>query len=61
MHYAFDNSWEKLLHSQFNADYFKNLMTTLEREYATTKVYPSREQLFRSLELTDVSDVKVVI
>lgn len=55
------NEWDKLLFEEFEKDYFKELTSFLDEEYAKHTVYPERENIFNALKLTSYSDVKVVI
>ncbi|KKN88735.1 hypothetical protein LCGC14_0246260 [marine sediment metagenome] len=54
-------SWAKLLGSQFDSPYMKDLgkYITVRRSKAT--VYPLQEELFKAFQLTPYEDVKVVI
>lgn len=54
-------TWKTLLESEFEKDYYKNLMTFLEGEYSTKAIYPPKELVFNALNLTDYKDVKVLI
>lgn len=57
----FGNTWDRLLESEFEKDYFKKLIEKVDNEYNKYKVYPPREKVFSALKLTDFKDVKVVI
>ncbi|MBB4805989.1 uracil-DNA glycosylase [Chryseobacterium defluvii] len=54
-------TWTEVLAPIKNTDYFKNLWEKVKQEYATTKVFPPRNQIFRALEITAFDDVEVVI
>lgn len=58
-----DNSWEKALKEELSKPYFSGLIKFIDQEYETKKdrIFPSRNQIFRSLELCPVDKVKVVI
>ncbi|WP_430536112.1 uracil-DNA glycosylase [Listeria rocourtiae] len=55
------NDWQELLKEEQEKAYFKNLQLFIEEEYATTTIYPPREEIYRSLDLTSYADTKVVI
>ena len=55
------NGWKEFIDGEINQDYFKKLNSFLDEEYASKKIYPSREDIFKCFELTDFKDVKVII
>ena len=55
------NDWSDILCDEFEKEYFKNLMSFLEDEYKTKKIYPPREEIFTALNCSSYSDTKVVI
>lgn len=55
------NDWQELLKEEQEKAYFKNLQLFIEEEYATTTIYPPREEIYRALDLTSYADTKVVI
>ncbi len=57
----FQNEWTPFLKEEFQKPYFQQLSAFLRRQYATTKVYPPRLQVFSAFEFTNYSNVKVVI
>lgn len=57
----FNNTWDNILQDEFNKEYFINLTSFLNLENKTKTIYPSKENLFRALKLTDYNDVKVLI
>lgn len=57
----FGNSWDKILKEEINKDYFKNLVIFLNKEDLTKIIYPKKEDLFKSLKVTDYDNVKVLI
>ena len=57
----FQNEWTPFLKEEFQKPYFQQLSAFLRQQYATTKVYPPRLQVFSAFEFTNYSDVKVVI
>ncbi len=58
---TFHNDWDQLLQNELKNTYFINLMTTIEKEYHSYKVYPKYEDLFNALKFTSYENVKVVI
>lgn len=57
----FNTEWDKVLSSETEKDYFKNLMEFVEAEYASKTIYPPRECIFNALKYTDYDRVRVVI
>ncbi len=57
----FNNDWDDALADEFEKDYFKQLLTKVDEEYAKYKVYPARGKIFSALTNCPLSDVKVVI
>lgn len=54
-------TWTEILAPIKSTEYFKTLWEKVKNEYATTKVFPPKNQIFRALELTAFDDVEVVI
>lgn len=54
-------NWTEILAPIKNSDYFQNLWKTVKQEYASSKCFPPKNQIFRALELTPFEEVKVVI
>lgn len=54
-------TWTEILAPIKNTEYFKNLWEKVKQEYATTKVFPPKNQIFRALEITPFDDIEVVI
>jgi uracil-DNA glycosylase len=54
-------TWTEILAPVKNSEYFKNLWQKVKQEYAATKCFPPKNQIFRAIELTPFDDVKVVI
>lgn len=54
-------TWKEVLAPIKNTEYFTTLWQKVKLEYATGKVFPPKDQIFRALELTEFEDVKVVI
>jgi uracil-DNA glycosylase len=53
--------WHKALASFFETETFQSLLLFLKQEYATKKIYPKPQNIFRTFSLTPLSQVKVVI
>ena len=56
-----DNGWSFFFQKESESEYFIELKRHVDEAYRSSVVYPPREQIFRAFELTDVSNVKVVI
>ncbi len=54
-------SWRDSLQAELSKPYFSKLDNFVEEEYASKEIFPPREQIFRALELTPLSKVRVVI
>lgn len=54
-------TWTEILAPIKNTPYFTALWEKVKQEYASTKVFPPKSQIFRALELTPFDDVEVVI
>ena len=61
MNVKIEKSWEKELSSEFEKNYFKNLTSFVTKEYASKKVYPKPENVFRAFDLCPFDKTKVVI
>lgn len=55
------NSWKNILKDEFEKDYFKKLEAFIDEQYATSTIYPPKEDIFNALNFTDYENVKVVI
>jgi uracil-DNA glycosylase len=53
--------WFFKLRDEFRKDYMKNLSSFLQKERATSTIYPSSPDVFRALRITPYSEVNVVI
>src|SRR3990167_9982477 len=57
-----DSSWLKVLNSEFDSDYMKNLKKFIASELDKKKViYPHGKEIFSAFNLTPFEKVKVVI
>jgi uracil-DNA glycosylase len=54
-------SWRKVLQPQLEKSYFKDLIQSIENEYATTICFPPKESIFAAFSWCDFNNVKVVI
>jgi len=54
-------TWNEVLKPIKESDYFENLWQKVKIEFNSTKCFPPKNEIFRALELTEFSDVKVVI
>ena len=55
------NSWDNILQEEYNKDYFKSVVSFINREYKEKICYPPKSRILRALSLTDYDKVKVVI
>ncbi len=56
-----EDSWRKVLESEFEKPYFKRLTESVRFAYETETVYPHPKNVFRAFDLTPLPEVKVVI
>lgn len=54
-------AWENIFAYGYTREEFAALASAVDAAYATSEVFPAREQLFRALEFVPPADVKVVI
>lgn len=55
-------AWKDFLEIEKEKDYFKNILGSIENARANGKViYPSNQNMFNALKLTELSDIKAVI
>lgn len=54
-------TWEQIIKREQEKDYFKKLTQKVLEERKQFTVYPSSEDVFKTLELTSLNDVKVVL
>ena len=45
-----NESWKKLLDSEFNSEYFKNLIAFVKEDYSKTTCYPKGSQIFSAFD-----------
>lgn len=53
--------WKPVLEQEKDKPYYKELMNFIKSEYENKTVYPEKEDIFKCLELTDLSNVRAVI
>ena len=55
------NTWDGLLYSEFQKEYYIKLREFLKNEYSTQTIYPEMGNIFNALKYTPYEDVKAVI
>ena len=53
--------WGQYIAQEQEKDYFKDLMAFVKSAYEKNNVYPTKENLFKCFEYTDITNAKVVI
>jgi uracil-DNA glycosylase len=61
MEVKIEESWKKVLQSEFDEKYFENLIEFVKSEYQKSTVYPPAKFIFNAFNLTPFDNVKVVI
>lgn len=56
-----EEGWKKVLSSEFEKDYFKDLVSFVKVAYKTKTIYPPANKIFAAFETTPFDKVKVVI
>ena len=56
-----ESSWQKVLKSELDKEYFKTLMQNVENDYKLNVCYPPKELLFEAFNQCLFKDIKVVI
>lgn len=54
-------NWATILHKEREKVYYKELIKVVDEKYNTTTVFPSKDKIFASFDLTPLDKVKVVI
>lgn len=54
-------SWQKVLYSEFDKTYFKELTSFVEKEYEVNTCFPEGSQIFSAFDHCPFNEVKVVI
>ncbi|MCI8346408.1 MAG: uracil-DNA glycosylase [Bacilli bacterium] len=55
------NDWDHLLQEEYQKEYFKKLISFIEREYQDKTIYPKKSEIFNAFRHTSYQDTKVVI
>ncbi|HIW34189.1 MAG TPA: uracil-DNA glycosylase [Candidatus Paenibacillus intestinavium] len=56
-----NNQWGQILQAEYNKSYFEQLLQFINLEYEQHIIYPSKNQIFHALQLTDYDKTRVVI
>ncbi|MCR4650894.1 MAG: uracil-DNA glycosylase [Lachnospiraceae bacterium] len=54
-------NWSELIEQESQKEYYKALMSYVDREYLEHTCYPAREKIFSAFDMTPLSEVKVLI
>lgn len=54
-------TWDEVIHSEKQKDYYKNLQSQIDIKYKTTTVFPPKKDIFKAFTLTPIDNLKVVI
>lgn len=55
------NDWDILLQEEYQKEYFKNLISFIDKEYETKTIYPKKSEIFSAFRFTSYENTKVVI
>lgn len=61
MNVTIEDSWKKVLGSEFEKEYFKTLRDFIHSEYRNKTIYPPAKQIFNAFDSCPFESVKVVI
>mgnify|MGYP002511322754 FL=1 len=61
MNVTIEESWKKVLSSEFEKEYFKTLRDFIHSEYRNKTIYPPAKQIFNAFDSCPFESVKVVI
>ena len=53
-----DESWKRLLESEFNSEYFKKLISFVKEEYSVFKCYPKGSEIFNAFDSCPIDKLK---
>ena len=56
-----NNNWDIILNEEYNKEYFKNIVTFINKSYKEKTIFPPKARILSALNITDYNDVKVVI
>ena len=54
-------SWNRILHAEFEKEYYQNLLAFPEEEYSEHEVFPPKNQVYNAFNITTFENVKVVV
>lgn len=55
------NKWDYILQDEYHQEYFRNIVSFINKEYKNKTIFPPKSRILRALNLTDYDNVKVVI
>ena len=55
------NNWDIILKDEYKKDYYKNMVSFLNKEYNERVIFPLKANIFKAFSLTDYNNIKVVI
>lgn len=61
MEVTIEESWKRVLNSEFEKEYFKTLRDFIHSEYRSKTIYPPAKQIFNAFDSCPFESVKVVI
>ncbi|WKK65184.1 uracil-DNA glycosylase [Lutimonas zeaxanthinifaciens] len=61
MNVAIEESWKKILHTEFEKEYFERLTRFVKTEYSKHRCFPGGSEIFASFNRCRFDDVKIVI
>ncbi|MFA5770393.1 MAG: uracil-DNA glycosylase [Patescibacteria group bacterium] len=56
-----EETWKRVLKTEFQKSYWKELTEFIRKQYLSSKVYPPAKDIFRAFDLCPLDKVKVVI
>lgn len=56
-----NNNWDIILKDEYNKEYFKNIVSFVNKVYKEKEVFPPKNRILSALNITDYDKVKVVI
>lgn len=61
MNVLITKKWDEIMQSEYKKEYFVTILKQLQTEYKEKEIYPPKEEIFKSMRLTDYDKIKVVI
>ena len=55
------NDWDLILKDEIDKEYFKKILSFIEKEYNEKIIYPKKTEIFKAFRTTSYKDTKVVI